>query len=128
MINVEKFKDMIDNALERVHTIYLAKVISVSDDMAKIQPLSLMTFETLYGEKQAVLSAPIAQNVKKLKVENVVIGGTSYPLAVAEGISKGDIVIVGCGEKDISETRLGYFAIPQDGHHRITDSIIIGVI
>ena len=127
-INSTAFKNMIENALSNVHTIYLAKVLLINGSMAKIQPLTLLSTDNQYGEKQAVLEAPIPQSVKKITTQEVVIDGTSYTLAVADDILKGDIVIVGCSERDITDTRRGNFALPQKGHHRISDSIIIGVI
>ncbi|MBQ3285383.1 MAG: hypothetical protein IJH40_07055 [Ruminococcus sp.] len=127
-LDLSKFKAMVDNEISNVHTIYIAKVLAVNGDMAKIQPLTLLTADSQYGEKQAVLFAPIPRNVKKITTQNVVIDGTDYTLAVANDISKDDIVIVGCGERDITDTRRGYFSLPQKGHHRISDSIIIGVI
>lgn len=127
-INSTAFKNMIENALSNVHTIYLAKVLLINGSMAKIQPLTLLTTDSQYGEKQAVLFAPIPQSVKKISTQDVDIDGTTYSLAVAEDISKGDIVVVGCGERDITDTRRGNFSLPQKGHHRISDSIIIGVI
>lgn len=127
-INLTAFKTMVENALYNVHTIYIAKVLNVEGTMAKIQPLTLLTTDSQYGEKQAVLFAPIPQSVKKISTQDVDIDGTTYSLAIAEDISKGDIVIVGCGERDITDTRRGNFSLPQKGHHRISDSIILGVI
>lgn len=127
-LDTRKLKAMVDNAISNMHTIYLARVLSVSGTMAKIQPLTLITEESRYGEKQAVLFAPIPQSVKKITARDVTIDGTTYTLAVAEDIAKGDVVVVGCGERDITDTRRGNFSLPQKGHHRISDSIIMGVI
>lgn len=127
-LDTRKLKAMVDNAISNMHTIYLARVLSVSGTMAKIQPLTLITEESRYGEKQAVLFAPIPQSVKKITARDVTIDGTTYTLAVVEGIAKGDVVVVGCGERDITDTRRGNFSLPQKGHHRISDSIIMGVI
>ncbi len=127
-LDTSRLSNMVENALYNVHTIYIAKVLHVDGDIAKIQPLTLLTTDSQYGERAAVVFAPIPQSVKKITTQDVIIDGTTYTLAVAEDIAKGDVVIVGCGERDITDTRRGNFSLPQKGHHRISDSIIIGVI
>lgn len=127
-LNTTAFEKLIDNALYNVHTIFIAKVIFVNGTMARIQPLTLLESDDPYGERQPVLDVPIPQSVKKITTKDVTIDGVTHTLAVAEDIAKGDIVIVGCGERDITQTRRGNFSLPPEGHHRLSDSIIMGVI
>lgn len=106
---IKYFDDFIDNKLLSLHTAYLAKVLSVKGKTAKIQPLG-MTKET--GEKamkQSVLTAvPFTKQVKDL--------------------AKGDIAVVICCERNITEAKKGKNVCPPSGHHNMSDSVIIGVL
>ncbi len=106
------FNNLMENKLYSLHTAYLAKVISVktSNRTAKILPLYLVENEdTGKNEKQSALSAvPFIQSI--------------------ESISKGDIAVVICCERDISEAKKGKNVLPPTGRHSMSDSIIIGIL
>ena len=123
-----EFNSIIENQLLNLHTAYLAKVLGVSGSTAKIQPLNLIKAAGKTAKKQAVMSVPISANVKKFGTSTITIDGHSYTIPTVSGISSGDTVICICSERDITETRKGNYAIPVEGHHRISDSIIIGVL
>lgn len=117
-----------EQKLLNLHTGFFAKVISVNGNMAKIQPLNMIKAVGGSAKKQAVLSVPIMQNVRKFSTEKKTINGTEITLPKIVGISKGDTVYCLCGERDITETRKGNFSVPQSGHHRMSDAVIIGVV
>lgn len=120
--------DLIDQKLLSLHTAYFAKVISVEGSSAKIQPLNMIKEKGEDAQQQAVLTVPILQNVKKLSSQTVTINGSSVKVAKVTDIEKDDIVYVLCAERDITETKRGNIAVPALGHHRMSDSVIVGVI
>lgn len=122
------YKDMIEQALLNLHTCYLAKVISVSGSTAKVQPLNMIKAVGQAAIKQAVVTAPIASNVRKFGTTTITIDGYSFSVPTVSGISSGDIVICVCGERDITEALKGKCGVPPLGHHRISDSLIVGVL
>lgn len=123
---------IIEQKLLNLHTAYFAKVISVSGNTAKIQPLNMVKAVGKNAKKQAVMTVPILQNVKKFKegTRTITVSGerVSFSVLEAVSISAGDTVLCLCGERDITETKKGNFAIPPVGHHRLSDSVIVGVM
>lgn len=109
-MGAEKYFDsFIENKLLSLHTAYLAKVLSVSGKTAKIQPLGLTQEIGEKAMKQSVLSAvPFTKQV--------------------ENLAKGDIAVVICCERNITEAKKGKNVLPPSGHHNMSDSIIIGVL
>lgn len=98
---------MIDNALMQTHTAFCGKVISVSGNFAKVQPLNMVKAVGGKAQKQAVIpQVPILQHVS--------------------GVKAGDTVFCVCAERDITETRKGNFATPVRGRHMISDAVIVG--
>lgn len=119
---------LIEQRLLNLHTAYFAKVLSVSDDTAKIQPLFMAKEKGEKAQKRAVLTAPILKNVKKLSTQTMTINGSSVTLPKVTNIEEGDVVYVMCAERDISEAKHGKCYVPALGHHRISDSVIVGVL
>ena len=119
---------LIEQKLLNLHTAFFAKVISVNGNMAKIQPLNMIKSVGNTAKKQAVLNVPILQGAKKFTTEKITINGTQVTIPKIKQIEAGDIVYCLCSERDITETKKGNFAIPPVGHHRISDSVIIGVV
>lgn len=109
MGNLSFFERILENKLLGLHTAYLAKVISVNDRKAKIQPLGLVKF---YGEEVAEARAPL----------------TDVPILKNVEIVAGDIVLCVCCERDITEALKGNNTVPAIGHHSMHDSIIIGCL
>jgi hypothetical protein len=121
-------KRLIDQKLLALHTAYFAEVLKVDGNEAKIQPLNMIKEKGEEPQKQAVLTVPILQNVKKLSTQNITINGSSVTVAKVTDIKKGDIVYCLCAERDITETKNGKCVVPVIGHHRISDSVIVGVM
>lgn len=107
MSKLSFFENMIENRLLNLHTAFLAKVISVKENTAKIQPL---TMSKAYGEKaqkQSPLSdVPMLDCVKDLSAK--------------------DVVLCVCCERDITQAKNGKYSVPALRHHSMSDSIIVG--
>lgn len=129
MSNASKvIESLIEQKLLGLHTAYFAKVISVYETSAKIQPLNMVKAAGRQAKKQAVLTVPILPNVHKHGYKTVYTEDSAITIPTVVGISSGDIVLCLCCERDITETKKGKFALPPIGHHRMSDSVIVGVI
>lgn len=99
---------IIENKLNSLHTVYLAKVLSVNGKTAKIQPLGLKSDSNGNTYKQSVL--------------------TEVPITKKTEVSKGDVAVCVCCERNISEAKHGINSVTPAGRHSMSDSIIIGVL
>lgn len=116
------FEAMIEKEMLDLHTAFLARILSVSGNAAKIQPLGL-TKETGGNAKAyaPISSVPITQQARfKLSVDDGVL--------TASPISSGDIVICICCDRDITEAKSGNNSLPPPGHHSMSDCVIVGVL
>ena len=129
------FENMINQKLLSLHTAYLAKVLSVNGNTAKIQPLGMTQGYNEKAQAQSVLTnVPIA--CQKLKNHTYTVVTDPYPnarktqitVAQVEPLKAGDIVVCVCCERDITEAKKGKNAVPPIGHHSMSDSVIIGVL
>ena len=118
---------LIEQKLLGLHTAYFAKVISVYGDTAKIQPLNMVKAAGQTAKKQAVLTVPILPSAHKHGWRTIYTEDSSFSVPTVESVSSGDIVLCLCGERDITETKKGKFALPPVGHHRMSDSVIVGM-
>lgn len=111
--------EMIEEKLYRVHTTYVAKVISVSNNRATIQPLHKTKERGFTANEYSVIqNVPICRFPLKNGTEV-----TNYTLDVKSG----SIVLVTCGERSLQLDGKTY--LPRTGsRHNIQDSVIIGVI
>lgn len=120
------FEDIIEQKLLNLHTGFIAKIISIKENTATIQPLSLYKQVGKEKAKQAVISdVPIGHNARfKLAWESYNEGKrlTATPILV------GDTVYCLCADRDITKTKTGVFDVPQIGHHEINDAVIICVL
>lgn len=132
-----------ENKLKSLHTAYLAKVLSVSGNTAKIQPLGLVTDSEGDSYKQSVLtSVPICEHVRHYSLVkqtisfsgNGSISPSTHPTddnvghIKIEPLKAGDIVVCICCERNISDAKKGVNSIVPSGRHSMSDSIIIGVL
>lgn len=119
------FEDMIEKKLLGLHTAYLAKVLAVNGDTAKIQPLGLTKSYNQPAKAQSPLSnVPIIRSARY----KLTISSTTLTDAVVEPLAVGDIVLCVCCERDITAARRGSNALPPVGHHQQGDSVIVGVL
>lgn len=111
--------EMIEEKLYKVHTSYIAKVLSVSGNRATIQPLHKTKERGFIANNYSVIqNVPICRF--PLKNGSEVINYTLH-------VQSGSIVLVTACERSINVSGNTY--LPRTGsHHSIQDSVIIGVI
>lgn len=138
MGNMKFFENMINSRLLSLHTAYLARVLSCNGNTAKIQPLGKVQAYGADAQEQSPLSGvPIA--CTKIVAKNIEVvtnvsfdsneaEKTTLSIPQVEPLAKGDIVICVCCERDISEARKGINSVPVEGHHSMSDSVIVGVL
>ena len=114
---------MIETKLLNLHTAYLAKVVSVKGNYAKIQPLGKVKAYDGVTKIQAPLSnVPIISSARNKLIV------TENAISEIKPIAAGDIVICVCCERDITEALKGKNDVPPVGHHSKSDSIIVGIL
>jgi hypothetical protein len=127
MGNLRVFENIVENKLMNLHTAYLAKIVSVKGATAKIQPLGNVKAYGQKAKKQAPLSAvPIIQSARNKVTQKTISTGDN--VAVLTPIKAGDIVIVVCCERNITDARKGINSTPVVGHHSMSDSVIVGIL
>lgn len=125
---------IINNALMQTHTAFCGKVLSVSGNFAKVQPLNMVKAVGGVAQKQAVIpKVPILQPTYKIKEIRCTGDGCEDCSGKHEteweyqlNIAAGDTVFCVCAERDITETRKGKFALPVQGRHMLSDAVIVG--
>lgn len=127
------FQNMIEQRVLSIHTAFLAKVISVDNDGATVQPLrSLKSSAT--GEQTAVgyVRVTVPENVK-FKREDITyrISDTSSvtkTVIVPDDIAAGDIVYIGICERDITNAKTGGAELATMRTHDMNDGVILCVL
>lgn len=116
---IKLINGMIEEKLYRLHTSYLAKVISVSNNKATIQPLHKTKEKGFTAQEYSVIqNVPICRFPLKNGGEVI-----NYTLDVKSG----SMVLVMACERSLDFSGGTY--IPRTGsHHSIQDSVIVGVI
>lgn len=116
---------MINNALMNTHTAFCGKVLSVSGDFAKVQPLNMIKNAGETPQKQAVIQqVPILKPTTRIK--RVTLDGEECDVIMESNIAAGDTVFCVCAERDITETRKGNFDTPVQGRHSLSNAVIVG--
>lgn len=129
----------VDAAIEKklldLHCAYIGKVTWTDGETATVQPLGKIKESGSTSTKtQAVVSnVPVACKykftAKKITYLTSISGSTGgTTVAVPDEISKGDLVICVCGDRDITDARRGKNTAPPTGHHSISDSVIVGIL
>lgn len=142
----------IEKKLMDLNVAFLAKVLSISGETAKIQPLGMIKQIGEAAKSRApITNVPIIKsaqhklNEKTIEyVSSVTISTTSadgYITSVSPNVTKkqekilvksplgvGDIVFCVCADRDITEARNGKNTTPSVGHHSISDCVIVGVL
>ncbi len=127
------FKNLIEQRILSIHTAFLAKVISVDDDGATVQPLmSLKSSAT--GEQTAVgyIRAVIPKNIK-FKCEDITYrvsdaSSATKTVVVPDDITVGDIVYIGICERDITNAKTGGAELATMRTHDMNDGVILCVL
>lgn len=112
--------EMVEQALLQLHTGFCGKVVSVSGNLATVQPLNMVQAVGGQPQKQAVIpNCPVIDGAVKF---------TSLSPAAARRVQAGDIVYCVCADRDITETRTGTFAVPVSGHHSLAGAVVVGIL
>lgn len=117
------FEDMIHQKMMDMHTAYIAKVISTNGKTAKIQPLGNVKAYGEKAKKQSPLSSVPIINSARYKIKP-----DAEDKAVLTPIKAGDVVLVICCERNITEAKKGVNSTPVIGHHSMSDSVIVGIL
>lgn len=143
MGRLDFFENLIESKLLSLHTCYLARILSIDGNAAKIQPLGKTKAYGKESVSQSVLTNVPIINSAMYKIDisgltqSVTVDGKGSSLTVNSGIGErkfaiarplkaGDIVVCVCAERNISDAKRGNNATPPAGHHSMSDSIIIG--
>lgn len=122
MGQIKFIENIIEKEMLDLHTAFLARVLNIAGNQAKIQPLGLT--KEVGGKAKSyapVASVPITKQAQyKVAVEDGEI--TASPL------TNGDIVICVCCDRDITEAKCGKNVLPPAGHHNMSDCVIVGVL
>lgn len=127
------FENMIEQRILSIHTAFLAKVISVDDDGATVQPLMSLK-STATGEQTAVgyIRVTVPKNIK-FKRENITyrVSDTSSitkTVVVPDDIAVGDIVYIGICERNITNAVNGSSELATMRAHDMNDGVILCVL
>lgn len=116
----------IDEKMKNLHCAFIAKILSVSGNKARIQPLGLTKQYGGTAQKQAVISGVhIARSaLYKFTTTNI----DNKTVAVPEKISVGDIVLCVCCDRNIDAALKGKNELPPVGFHNKSDCVIVSII
>lgn len=119
----------IEKKLRDLHCGYIGKVVWTDGKTATVQPLGLMKQTGSAAKEQAVVSnVPVASRYKFTTKQITDGNGNTVTVAVPIELAAGDLVACLCADRDITEARRGNNVLPPAGRHRISDSIIVGIL
>ena len=134
-------KNMIAEQMKNLNVAFLATILSVSGNKAKIQPLGLTQSYGTEAREQAVItnvhiasSARYKISTKEIEyVTDVGFIGSNVTtkkesVAVATPIKKGDIVLCVCCDRNIDAALKGENSLPPVGYHSKSDCVIVAII
>lgn len=127
---------IVDDKLKSTHCAFLATVLSVSGNKAKIQPLGLIKDYGGTAQKQAVLTGVHIAQTARYKIETKEItyaynadGDTrTQTIAVPKPIKSGDVVLCVCCDRNIAAALKGENVLPPVGCHNKSDCVIAAII
>ncbi len=127
--------DAIGEKLKGLHCAFIAKVLSVNNNKAKIQPLGLTKDYGKAAKAQAVISdVHIAQSaMNKLSTKEIEYvdprgGSKNAEIVIATPIDCGDIVLCVCCDRNIDAALKGRNELPPVGYHNKSDCVIVAII
>lgn len=127
---------LIDEKLKSMHVAFVAKILSVSGDKAKIQPLGLIRDYGGKATKQAVITGVHISDSARYKVTSKTItyvynsngDRKEQAIAVPTPIKAGDIVLCVCCDRNIDSALKGENSLPPVGFHNQSDCVIVAIM
>lgn len=132
MYDYTSINNMIRNQLINVHTAFIGKVLSINDNSARIQPLTM--YKATGGEykRQSPVSAVIPQNIKHttqtITYMTSLDNSKTVTVLVPAELRPGDIVYCGVCDRDITDAKKGNISRPSIRHHDMNDGVILAVL
>lgn len=128
--------EMIEDKLKGVHVAFIAEILSISGNKAKIQPLGLTRQYGGTAQKQAVITGVHISESARYKITTKEItyavnadGDTrTQTVAVPKSIAAGDIVLCVCCDRNIDAALKGKNDLPPVGSHNKSDCVIVSII
>lgn len=123
--------DTFEEKAKSLYVAFIAQILSVSGNKARIQPLGLTKQYGGTAQKQAVIAGVhISQSARfKFKTENITFDDDdTHTLGVFEPIAAGDIVLCVCCDRNIDAALKGKNELPPVGCHNKADCVIVAII
>lgn len=119
-------KKMIDKSTSNLNVAFLATILSLNGNKAKIQPLGLTKGNDTKARKQApIANVHIASSARyKISAKNI----ENETVAVPTPIQKGDVVLCVCCDRNIDAALKGQNSLPPVGTHNKADCVIVAII
>lgn len=134
-------RNIVEEESKRLHVAFLAQVLSVGGNKAKIQPLGLIREYGGKAQKQApITNVHIAQSARyKITTKDIEyvtdvtfgvinVAKKSETIAQVTPIKKGDIVMCVCCDRNIDAALKGENSLPPIGYHNQSDCVIVAII
>ena len=129
-------KEMINDGLKNLHVAFIAKILSVNGNKAKIQPLGLIKENgTATREQSPLTNVHIADSARyKTTTKDITYVYNSdgdrkvQTVAVPTPIKKGDIVLCVCCDRNIDAALKGENSMLPAGYHSKSDCVIVAII
>ena len=119
-------KKIIDEKLKNLNVAFLATILSVSGNKAKIQPLGLTKGYGTEARKQAVITNVHIANSARYTYSTKKIDGET--VATPTPIKRGDVVLCVCCDRNIDAALKGENSLPPVGYHNKSDCVIVAII
>lgn len=129
-------KSIVEEESKKIHVAFIAKILSVNGDKAKIQPLGLIRDYGGTAKKQTpITNVHIAESAKyKITSQNITYvydskgNKKTQAVAVPIPIAKNDIVLCVCCDRNIAAALKGENSLPPVGYHNQSDCVIVSII
>ncbi len=124
-------KNIVEEESKKIHVAFIAKILSVSESKAKIQPLGLIRDYGGTSQKQApITNVHISSSARyKFATKNIKDGSQKeQTVAVPTPIAKGDVVLCVCCDRNIAAALRGENSLPPAGYHSKSDCVIVSII
>ena len=119
-------KQIIDDRMKNMNVAFLATILSVSGNKAKIQPLGLTKGYSTEARKQSPITNVHIANSARYKFSTKEIDGQT--VAAPSPIQRGDVVLCVCCDRNIDAALKGENALPPVGFHNKADCVIVAII